>query len=127
MSRWIGFVIGVLTFLAAHVIEVWKWGTWFGGPYEPWFLNAGAPLAFTMGAVFVVSLAVGWLATQRRVRGVTIAAGSFAAMSAVLFLKPGGAGTIFPIVMAFGGLALLLSSVIGALIGREIRLAVKGR
>jgi hypothetical protein len=48
-------------------------------------------------------------------------------MTGVLFLKKGGAGTIFPIVMAVGGMLLLTTSTVGALIGREVRRAVKGR
>jgi hypothetical protein len=48
-------------------------------------------------------------------------------MTAVLFLKEGGPGTIFPIVMVAGGALILISSTLGALIGREVRRAAKGR
>jgi hypothetical protein len=48
-------------------------------------------------------------------------------MAVVLFLKEGGPGTIFPIVLAVGGVFLLISSALGAWIGREVRGAVKGR
>jgi hypothetical protein len=66
-------------------------------------------------------------ASAKRVRGITFAVGSFVAMTAVMFLQKGGAGSIFPIVMVVGGLLILMSSTFGAFIGAEIRLAVRGR
>jgi hypothetical protein len=128
MSRGLAFVVGFLAFLTAHAIQVVEWAGWFGGAYEPWFLNSGRAIAFTvavvgaagtLGALFVPALA--------RTRGVTLALGAFVAMTAVLFLKPGGPGTIFPIVMASGGGCLLASGTLGAWLGRMMRGAVGGR
>jgi hypothetical protein len=128
MSRWIGFAVGSLTFLAAHEIEVIRWASWFGGAHEPWFLNSGPAILFTLGCVCAASAIVALSnASLQRVRGITIAAGSFAAMTAVLFLKEGGPGTIFTIVLMAGGVCILVSSTLGAWIGREVRGAMKGR
>ena len=128
MSRWISFTVGAVTFLAAHVIEILRWSAWFGGGYQPWFLNSGAAVAFTLGCVFAASIAAALSdASARPLRGVTMAVGSFAAMTIVMFLKEGGPGTIFPIVLAVGGVLILVSSTLGALLGREVRRAVKGR
>ena len=79
-----------------------------------------------MGCVFVASIMVAvFEASSRRVTGLTIGAGAFVAMTLVLFLKPGGPGNIFPIVMAFGAVVLLVSTVAGAWLGRELRRALR--
>ena len=57
---------------------------------------------------------------HRKVRGVTIGAGSFVAMTAVMFLKKEGPGTIFPIAIVAGGVFILMSSTLGAWTGTEI-------
>ncbi len=90
------------------------WVPWFGGVHDPWFLNAGRAAAFTMGSLFAVSLIGGAL----RVSGLGIAAGAAAAMAVVLMW--GGGGSIFPIVLVAGGLLILVSSTLGAWIGKEL-------
>jgi hypothetical protein len=117
--RGAGFATGLLIFVAAHEVEVLKWAAWFGGAHEPWFLNSGRAVAFTMACLFVGSLFSGWL----RLSGLMIAAGAATAMTAVLFLKEGGAGTIFPIVIAVGTGCILVICLIGARIGGELRRA----
>ena len=116
-QRGAGFAAGLLIFVAAHEVEVLKWAAWFGGAHEPWFLNSGRAVAFTMACLFVGSLTSGWL----RLSGLMIAAGAATAMTAVLFLKEGGPGTIFPIVIAVGTVCLLAIGLLGAWIGGEIR------
>jgi hypothetical protein len=119
-----GFAAGALTFAAAHAVEVLEWAAWFGNAYEPWFLNSGRAVAFTMACLFVASLLSGWL----RLSGLMIAAGAATAMTVVLFLKEGGPGTIFPIVIAAGTVFILAVSVLGAWIGGEIsRVAGRAR
>ena len=113
-ARWFGFALGLLTFVAAHAIEVFMWVPWFGGVHDPWFLNAGRAVAFTMGSLFVVGLIGGAL----RVSGLGIAAGAAVAMAVVLIW--GGGSSIFPIVLVAGGLLTLVSSTLGAWIGKEL-------
>jgi hypothetical protein len=115
--RAVGFAAGLLTFAAAHAVEVLKWAAWFGNAYEPWFLNSGRAVAFTMACLFVTSLISGWL----RLSGLMIAAGAATAMAAVLFLKEGGPGTIFPIVIVAGSFFILATSMLGVWIGGEMR------
>jgi hypothetical protein len=114
MARWLGFVVGLLTFSGAHAIEVAKWALWFGGTHAPWFLNSGRAIAFTLGCVFAASLISGVL----RLPGAAIAAGAATAMALFLFL--GDSGTIVPIVLAAGGLMLTAASLLGAWLGLEI-------
>ena len=120
--------IGLLTFVAAHLVLVARWTTWFHGQFEPWFLNSGSAVAFTLGSVGVSSFLVALCsASANRVWGITFAAGASVGMTLVLFLHPGGAGSIFPIVMAVGGGFILLSSVLGAFVGAETRRVLRGR
>ena len=112
-----GFAAGLLTFGAAHAVEVLKWAVWFGNAYEPWFLNSGRAVAFTTACLFVTSLISGWL----RLSGVMMAAGAATAMTAVLFLKAGGPGTIFPVVIGAGSLLILAITTLGSWIGGELR------
>ncbi len=114
MARWLGFVVGLLTFSGAHAIEVAKWALWFGGTHAPWFLNSGRAIAFTLGCVFAASLISGIL----RLPGAAIAAGAATAMTLVLLL--GDSGTLVPIVLAAGGLMLAAASLLGAWLGLEI-------
>jgi hypothetical protein len=116
------FAGGFVTFVLAHAIEVAKWSGWFHGTAEPWFLNAGRAALLTIGAVTLTSAVMAALVgPTRAVNGVSVAAGAFVAMTAVLFLKPGGPGTIFPIVLVAGGVFLLLGSVLGAWAGTRVR------
>src|SRR4051812_44262202 len=91
-NRGIGFAVGALTFLGAHLVEVAWWATRFGGEHDPWFLNSGSAAAFTVGGLFLVSLVSGAFS----VRGWPITLGAVTAMMAVLALQ--GGSTIFPIV-----------------------------
>ena len=116
-TRGIGFALGALGFAAAHLIEAALWTTWFGGQHEPWFLNSGRAVAFTTALLFGVSLTAGGIGLS----GTMISAGAFMAMAAIMFLKNSGPGTIFPIVMAFGGLLVLGTVLLGAWLGREVR------
>ena len=119
--RAVGFAAGALTFAAAHAVEVLKWAAWFGNAYEPWFLNSGRAVAFTMASLFLTSVISGWL----RLSGLMIAAGAATAMTVVLFLKEGGPGTIFPIVIAAGSVFILATSMLGVWIGGELLRVVR--
>ena len=103
----------MLTFGAAHAVEVLQWTVWFGNAYEPWFLNSGRAVAFMTACLFVSGLFAGWL----RLSGLMFAAGAATAMTVVLFLKQGGAGTIFPIVIAAGGLIVASVSLLAVWLG----------
>jgi hypothetical protein len=116
-DRAVGFVAGLLTFVAAHEVEVLKWAAWFGSVHDPWFLNSGRAVAFTMACLFVSSLIAGWF----RLSGFMFAAGATTAMIVVLFLKEGGPGTIFPIVIAIGTAFILVISMLGVWIGDTCR------
>ena len=122
-NRVLGFALGAFAFLAAHGVDIMMWSTAFGGEHEPWFLNSGKAVAFTLACVFAAGAAGGGLGLS----GLAIAAGSFVALTIVLFGKEGGPGTIFPIVMAVGGLFVMGSSALGAWIGTEIRREVRRR
>jgi hypothetical protein len=115
--RGVGFAAGLVTFVAAHEVEVLKWAAWFGNVHDPWFLNSGRAVVFTMACVFVSSLIAGWL----RLSAFMVAAGAAVAMTVVQFLKEGGSGTIFPIVIAVGAAFILAVSLLGVWIGGEIR------
>jgi hypothetical protein len=128
MRRCLGFILGALAFAAAHAVERAHWHDWFHGAYEPWFLNSGWAILFTVGAVAVASAVLAALASSTQAaRGLSIAAGAFVAMTAILFLKPGGPGTIFPIVMVAGGALLLFGSMIGAWAASRVRRAPRAR
>jgi hypothetical protein len=116
-----GFIVGGIAFAAAHAIEARHWSDWFRGSYEPWFLNSGRAVLFTLGLLWVVSAALAALTrSPRPVRGVAAGGGAFIAMAVLLFSGP-GPGTLFPIVLAAGGAALLCSSLAGAWAGAVIR------
>lgn len=123
MNRWIGFGVGLMAFVAAHSIEVMTWNVWFGGAHDPWFLNSGRATLCMVSWLCGISLVAGVLGLS----GLMVAAGAFTAMTMVLFLKEGGAGTIFPIVMALGGLVILMAGTLGASIGTEIARALRAR
>jgi hypothetical protein len=115
-NRAIGFTIGLLTFAGTHLIEAAMWSSWFGGVSRPWFLNSGQAAAFTVGCLFAVSLIAGGC----RISGLMIGIGAFLAMTLILFLKEGGPGTIFPIVLMAGGLLLAAAALLGAWLGSEV-------
>jgi hypothetical protein len=118
MIKWTSVVLGAATFLATHVIVFSYWTTWFGGQHEPWFLNSGRGVAFTMLSLLVAaSLASVLWARDRNaamVHGLNVAAGAVLAMIVVLIVV--GPGTIFPIVIVFGGIIALFSTGIGSLL-----------
>jgi hypothetical protein len=126
--RWRSLTIGGAAFAASHVVVVSKWTTWFGGgAWEPWFLNdGGRAVLFTALCLFAAALIVSLLwargALDSIVHGLNVAAGAAAAMIVVLAAFV-GLGTIFPIVLAAGGLVAFAStfvaSVLAAVIGRR--------
>jgi len=110
-------VLGALAFLGTHAVLVAKWSTWFGGQWEPWFLNdSGRAVAFTAITLFVAALVAGLLwahdGPDAMVHGVNVAAGAAAAMIGVLVAI--GPGTIFPIVIVAVMVIALGSTVAGA-------------
>jgi len=122
MARALGFAAGAFAFWVAHVLERAHWIDWFHGEYDPWFLNSGRAILVTIGAVAVASAVVAALAAApRTATGLTVAAGAFTSMTLVLFLKPAGPGSIFPIVMVVGGVLLLVVSLAGAWTGVRLR------
>ena len=77
--RWRSVVFGAAAFLAAHAVLVAKWATWFGGQWEPWFLNDSGPaVVLTAAILFVAALAASLLWARDRgdaiVHGVNVAA-----------------------------------------------------
>jgi len=114
--RWRSVVLGAAAFLAAHAVLVAKWATWFGGQWQPWFLNdSGRAVALTAATLFAAALAAGLLWALDRadaiVHGINVAAGAAAAMTGVLVAV--GPGTIFPIVIV-AGLVIALASTVAA-------------
>jgi glucose-6-phosphate-specific signal transduction histidine kinase len=118
MMKWKSLVLGAATFAATHLVVVAKWGAWFGGQREPWFLNSGGALGFTalclLGAGFVASASWARHRVDVIAHGVNVAAGAALAMIVVLIAV--GPGTIFPIVSVFGGMIVLFSAGVGSLI-----------
>src|SRR3954468_17993308 len=106
MPRLTGFVIGAAVFVAAHALEARHWSDWFNGEYEPWFLNSRRAILFTLGLLWVASALTAAVARlPRPVRGLATCGGAFVAMAVVLFTGP-GPGTLFPITLGSGGVAL---------------------
>jgi hypothetical protein len=124
--RWRSLTIGGAAFAGSHVIVVAKWGTWFGGgAWAPWFLNdGGRAVLFTALSLFcaalVVSLLWGRGVLDSIVHGVNVAMGAFAAMLVVLvaFVGP---GTIFPIVLAGGGMVALVSTLVASVLAAIVK------
>jgi len=98
------------------------WAAWFGGQWDPWFLNEGRAAGFMVGGLFAVSLVGGWYLLQGRM----ITVGAWVAMTVVLLTKQNGPGNIAPLVLAFGGIYALFGCALGAWIGKELRTAVRG-
>jgi len=114
VKRFQSFLLGLTTFAGAHNVEVLLWPVWFGGMHDPWFLNSGRAIAFTMTCMFGASVVAGILGLS----GAWIAAGGAMAMAIVLSLQ--GGSTIFPIVIAGGGLFIASASLLGTWVGSEI-------
>src|SRR5476651_1842144 len=89
---WRPFTLGFLTFAIAHAIEARWWHEWFGGAYDPWFLNSGRAAAFTLAAVVLASAVATSRSKPRIVQGAVVAAGAFASMAIMLFVKQAGPG-----------------------------------
>jgi hypothetical protein len=123
ISRAVGITIGLLTFAGTHTIEATMWNVWFGGVHRPWFLNSGSALAFTVLCLFAVSLIAG----RFRISGPMIAGGAFIAMALIMFLREGGAGDIFPLVLVAGALFIAAAALLGGWLGSEIGLWLSPR
>src|SRR5437868_1104173 len=115
-NRVAGVVIGLATFAATHLILIAKWTSWFHGQYEPWFLNTASAGEFTLASFVVISLIAGLFGLV----GWFIWAGAVVAMVAVMFVPP-GPGTLWPIVIAFGGFLLATAILFGSALGLGIR------
>ena len=131
MIRWKPLLSGALTFVAAHLVLVATWRTWFGGGdgFPPWFMNSTAAVAFTSAMFAVVSAFV----TARPLQDVGrlesaivaacyVAAGASAVMAVMLFLLPGGPGSLFPVAIVLGAIVLTAASVAGASAGWLVRI-----
>jgi hypothetical protein len=112
-NRGIGFVVGALTFVGAHLVEV-EWWTRFGGEHAPWFLNSGSAAAFTVAILFIVALIGGAVSLNAW----TNAAGAVTAMIVVLASQ--GGSNILPIVISGGGVLVGGACLLGAWIGKEL-------
>ena len=114
-----GAVIGVVTFVATHLCLMAKWTSWFHGQYQPWFLNTPTAGQFTLACFVVVSLIAGLFG----IAGWFIWAGAVMTMVVVIFIPP-GPGTLWPIVIAVGGLMVGAAILIGNMLGLGIRYLV---
>ena len=114
-----GVVIGLVTFLATHLVLVAKWTSWFHGQYEPWFLNTTSAGQFTVACIFAVSLIAGLFSTS----GVFLWVGAVVAMMVVMSFPP-GPGTLWPIAMAIGGFMLAVAILSGNMLGLGIQYLV---
>jgi hypothetical protein len=124
--RWRSLTVGGAAFAASHVVVVSKWTMWFsGGAWEPWFLNDGSrAVLFTALCLFVAALVVGLLwgrgAVDSIVHGVNVAAGAVVGMAIVLAAFV-GLGTIFPLVLAAGGMVALLSTLVASVLAAIVK------
>jgi hypothetical protein len=115
--RWPSLAVGVLTFVAAHAVEVVMWTSWFGGEWRPFFMNAGSAVAFTCGSFLLAGFLAGVVATDRLdalIHAGNLTAGGAVAMTFILFLN--GPGTLFPIAIVVGIYILGFGSYLGALL-----------
>src|SRR5258706_1386442 len=92
VARFQAFSIGAIAFATSHEFEGILWTIWFGGAHDPWFLNSGRAIVFTMACLFAASVVSGILGLS----GLMFAAGGITAMAIVLILR--GGSTLFPIV-----------------------------
>jgi hypothetical protein len=124
MHPWTRLLVGAITFLAVHLIVLFRWEVWFGGStaFAAWFMNASGAVAFTVAVFVLVNAAVAVAhgqqpAEQAAVGAGYVAAGAVVVMTVVLMTLPGGAGTLFPIAIAIGATLIGISSVAGAMAG----------
>jgi len=123
MPHLVGFAVGAAAFAAAHALEASHWVDWFNGEYEPWFLNSGRAVLFTLALLWIASaLTTAFASSPRQVRGLAICGGAFVAMILVLCTGP-GPGTLFPFTLASGAVALLCSTLTGAWAGARFNVA----
>jgi hypothetical protein len=141
-----GTALGAVTFAAAHLIIISKWSVWFGGTsaHAAYWMNSAdsAPILFTAAAVSAATAVATVFSVGRRNVGTgaaimdaggaeprllnaaaaagSITAGAVIAMVCVLFTRPGGPGTLFPIAIVMGGLVLCFASVLGAAAGTAV-------
>src|SRR5215210_4204493 len=116
MLRWTSLVLGAATFLAAHAVEWARWRSWFSAEWEPFFMNSGRAVAFTVACVLIAGLVAALLARDRRdalIHAGNVTAGAVVVMIFTLFST--GPGTLFPIVIVFGTIVLAAGSYLGAL------------
>ena len=124
MVRATALAVGAATFAAAHAIESAAWRSLFApsSEFAPWFLNSGRAAAFTAACLFFVSLVYGWGRRARRspwfIDAANLTIGASAAMTVVLALI--GAGTIFPLVLAFGVVIVAAACAAGTIIGSNL-------
>ena len=116
-NRLIGFVVGGLLFIVAHVIEMRLWAPWFGRSHDAWFVSDQHAAQFMFGWLFVMSLIAGWF----RLSGLMIAVGAWVAMTVVLFTFPDGPGNLFPIAFAIGGTLVVMACWPATFIGKALR------
>lgn len=116
MIRWSSVLVGGAAFTIAHLVQTLAWQTWFHGSYDPWFLNSGRAVVFTVVLLVVAGVIVS--ADDRHesiVRGANAAAGALIAM--VVILAVVGPGNLFPIVIVIGAIVAVTSTGAGALAG----------
>ena len=99
MIRLKSVVVGGAAFLVSHALEVFGWASFDpGGAHRPWFLNAGAAVAFTAVLLLAAAALEGAVAaTDRRdaiVRGLNVAAGAVVAM--IVVIVAAGPGKLVP-------------------------------
>jgi|KBSMisStaDraftv2_1062788.scaffolds.fasta_scaffold2009473_1 hypothetical protein len=131
--KWKSVLVGGVAFVASHYVEAARWQTWFGGEHAPWFLNDGnRAVLFTMTCLFGAALVAGLLwardAPDAVVEGANVAGGAAIAMAILLFMAPGGPGTLFPIAIAIGLVTLVVSTgIASALVAMFKRRAASSR
>jgi hypothetical protein len=122
MIRWRTVSAGAAMFVAAHLLVRAEWLRLGGGADVPWFLNAGWAVAATMVLFVLAGLIAGIVTTSlpdAAISGCYVSAGATLALTIVLFSI--GPGTIFPIVIAVGTIAITVATLLGALAGRGLR------
>jgi hypothetical protein len=122
--RWLLVLVGAVTFIAAHAIEV---AAHIGGP-DPWFISAASSALVTAAAMFVAGIGAGLgtagLLLDAFVAGVLLTAGAVISLVITLFAHSGGPGNLFPIAILIGTTIVAVSSVAGALGGWLVRRSI---
>ena len=74
--------------MAAHAVEVVMWTSWFGGVWQPFFMNSGQAVAFTGGGFLVAGLFASVVATDRQdalIHAGNVTAGGGVPMTLMMF------------------------------------------